>query len=366
MKTLGLIILCCIVLFTLAQDASSSQDASTEPPPTSEETPAQEPATESEPSPTEEPSTESSSSEQPATDKTSEDLPIAIRSMTIKRKDRNIKVTNNAPDEKGGEFRLNVPDCEKEMRLSTIYAPESYIIETIVNEATILSQIAISRRPPNVEDENGEIIERGADKEKLELFNGSLKVPDPDLPCPKEVKANDTNITLKEGRTTVKALNFLYDNSKGIGTMKGPITLDRVAEGDSPALNATSDTLEKNVDDDKTFLEGNVKVTSEDRVSEATTLEYNEEKGIAILHGDAEKNIPAKSTKGSDVLQGDVIIYYLDTNDVVVQGSLQGDIKMDLEDGGTSGDGSTTDESTPSENPPETGTTNDGATNTNP
>jgi lipopolysaccharide export system protein LptA len=79
-------------------------------------------------------------------------------------------------------------------------------------------------------------------------------------------------------------------------------------------------------------------VTSEGRVSVATTLEYNEEEGIAILRGDRDKNIPAKSTKGSDVLQGYTIIYYLDTNDVVVQGDVQGDIEVDLEGEGTSED----------------------------
>jgi lipopolysaccharide export system protein LptA len=94
-------------------------------------------------------------------------------------------------------------------------------------------------------------------------------------------------------------------------------------------------------------------VTSEDRVSEATSLEYNEERGIAILRGDPEKNLPAKSTKGNDVTQGDVIIYYLDTNDVLVEGNVQADIEVDLEDdepSDGSSDGST------DETPPETDT----------
>jgi lipopolysaccharide export system protein LptA len=359
MKHPGLILLCCFVLFTLAQDASSSETVSTQEKTNAEDVTPQEPATSEE---TTNPSSTPDATEETSGEASNKDLPTAKRSMKISRKDREIKVTNNAPDEQGGQFRLNVPDCEKDLRLSTIYAPEEYIIETLVNEATILSQIAISRRPPNKEDENGEIIERGADKEKLELFNGSLKVPDPDLPCPKEIKSDDTNITLKEGRTTVQGLNFLYSNATGIGNMKGPITLDRVAEGDSPALNATSDTMEVNVDDDKTFLEGNVKVTSEDRVSEATTLEYNEEQGIAILRGDKRKGIPAKSTKGSDVLQGDTIIYYLDTNDVKILGGLQGEIEVDLGDGssGNTGDGSNTE--TPADGANQDTTNNDGTT----
>lgn len=326
MKRLGLILLCCFALFTLAQEASSSETATEE-----TSTPATNNTEESETSENDQSPTEAASDEA-----SSEDLPIAKRSMKISRKDREIKVTNNAPDERGGEFRLNIPECEKETRLSTIYAPEGYIIETLVNDAIILSQVALSRRPPNVEDENGEIIERGADKERLELFGGTLEVNKETL-CPEDIKKSDQpDVTLKEGRTTVTGINFVYSNANGIGDMKGPITLDRVAEGDSPALNATSDTMQVNVDDDKTFLEGNVKVTSEDRVSEATSLEYNEERGIAILRGDPKKDLPAKSTKGSDVTQGDVIIYYLDTNDVLVEGNVQADIEVDLEDDETS------------------------------
>ena len=324
----------------LAQNVSSE---STQPGTTEEAT--AEPTSESSDTETPLEDTPEETTTQPTEEFVKPDKPIG--SMSIKRKDRTIVVSLYAPSEEGGEFRLNVPECEKDLRLSTIYAPKPYIVETQVNEAVITSQIALSRRPPNVENAEGEIIERGSDKEKLELVGGTLKV-DQETLCPEDIQRTETaDVTLKEGRTTVLGANFLYDNNIGIGNMKGPITLDRVAEGDSPALNATSDTIEVNVDDDKTFLEGNVKVNSEDRVSEATTLEYNKEDGIAILQGDRDKNIPAKSTKGTDVLQGYTIIYYLDTNDVVVQGDVQGDIEVDLE-GETSESSSegTTDEST--------------------
>jgi lipopolysaccharide export system protein LptA len=343
MRHFGLVVLILIVFgLTLAQDTATSSEQAANP-----EQPA-----------STEPQTEPASTEPPA-EFVKPEKPVG--SMSIKRKERTIIVSLYAPSEEGGEFRLNVPECEKELRLSTIYAPEPYIVETQVNEALITSQIALSRRPPNKENAEGEIIERGSDKEKLELVGGTLKVNQETL-CPEAIKRTETaDVTLKEGRTTILGANFLYDNNKGIGNMKGPITLDRIAEGDSPTLNATSDTLEINVDDDKTFLEGNVKVTSEDRVSEAATLEYNEDDSIAILRGDPEKNILAKSTKGSDTLQGDVIIYYLDTNDVVVQGNLQGDIEVDLEDSGASAgpsgtnSGGTTNE--PPTNEPPTDTT---------
>jgi hypothetical protein len=265
---------------------------------------------------------------------------LNLPELTIRRKDRDIVVSQTAPNNEGGRTFLNVDNCDdknKDFIVSTFFAPEPYLVETQVNEATLTSRIAASRQPPNVRNEAGDVIERGSDKTVLELYGGTLEFIEErgneKRGCPTNIERTETaDVTLREGRTTVTGANFLYDNNTGIGNMKGPITLDRVGEGDSPALNATSDTMEVNVDDDKTLLEGNVRVTSEDRVSEATTLEYNEEKGIAILRGDREKGIKAKSTKGSDVLEGYEVIYYLDANDVVVLGGVQGDVEVDLED----------------------------------
>jgi lipopolysaccharide export system protein LptA len=308
------------------------------------------------------------SSEQPTpapSETTENQKKLNLTKLTIKRKDRNIIVSQTASGAEGGKQFLNAKECDEKDRSllsSTFFAPDPYLIETQVNEATLTSRIAASRQPPNKKDADGNTIEKGNDKAILELYGGTLEFPDERSGCPKNIKRSDqADVTLKQGRTTVTGLNFLYDNNKGIGNMKGPITLDRVAEGDSPALNATSDTMQINVDDNKTFLEGNVKVTSEDRVSEAATLEYNEDDGLAILRGDKEKGIPAKSTKGNDVTQGDIIIYYLDTNDVKILGNVQGEIEVDLEDGTTSDntDGSSTDGNTPET---DTGTTNnDGA-----
>ncbi|MGL4611631.1 MAG: LptA/OstA family protein [Trueperaceae bacterium] len=272
---------------------------------------------------------------------------LNLPTLTIKRKEREIIVAQKAPNNRGGRVKLNADKCDDknpELIVTTFYGPAPYFVETRVNEAVITSNIASSRQPENKEDAEGNVIERGNDEAILELYGGTVEFIEERgnerRNCPINVKRTETaDVTLKEGRTTINGVNFTYDNSKGLANMKGPITLDRVAEGESPALNATADNLENNVDDDKTFLTGNVKVTSEDRVSEATSLEYDEENGLAILRGDAEKDIPAKSTKDGDVLQGDIIIYYLDSNDVVVEGGLQGEIEVDLEE---VGEGTTT------------------------
>lgn len=309
---------------------------------------SQETQTEETPAPTTESETETPASTEN----------LNLPTLTIKRKDRDIVVKQTAPGNEGGKTFLGVDKCDDSKAdwiSSTFFAPEPFLVETQVNEATLTSRIAASNQPPNVKDDEGKTVERGGDKAILELYGGTLEFieerGDEKRGCPINIKrSEEVDVTLKEGRTTIKGVSFTYRNDKGIGNMKGPITLDRVAEGDSPALNATSDALETNVDEDKTFLTGNVKVNSEDRVSEATTLEYNEEDGIAILLGDREKNIPAKSTKGSDVLQGYTIIYYLDTNDVVVQGDVQGDIEVDLGDG--TSEGSSGEPTDPSSEPP--------------
>jgi lipopolysaccharide export system protein LptA len=319
------VVLGLLISLVLLISLGVSQDAQ-------QQTPAQ-------PSPAQNQTTEATPEATPSTDEatTSEAEPaqrLNLPKLTIKRKERTIVVSQTASSAEGGRQPLNAKGCDdkdKDLIYNTFFAPDPYFIETQVNDALLTSRIALSKQPPNKRNEAGDVIERGGDKSVLELFGGSLEFPDERSGCPKNIeRAEQAEVTLKEGRTTVKGVTFRYLNETGIGTMKGPITLDRVAEGDSPALNATSESLETNVDEDKTYLTGNVKVTSEDRVSEAATLEYNEESGLAILRGNEET--PAKSTKGSDVLQGDVIIYYLDTNDVVVQGSLQGDIEVDLED----------------------------------
>jgi hypothetical protein len=229
-----------------------------------------------------------------------------LSGITIKRKDRTIKVLQYAPADKGAISRLSIPGCEKDLKLNVFYAPESYpFVETLVNETIITSRIAIHRQPPK---EQG-----GGDKAKLELFGGTLTT-DEETHCPdKVVRTEQTDVTLKQGRTTITGKTFNYDNY--------------------------------NVDTDQKILTGNVKIESQDRVSEADKLEYDEKNSIAVLYGN-----PAKSTKGEDVLQGKVIVYYLDSNDVVLKGDIQGTVTVNL--------GTTTTPADPT--PPEDPTAGDG------
>ncbi len=317
MRTLALLGILVLSL-SFSQDSNPLEDSSPNTPVTSEPSPEE---TITEETPTEEPAPEE------------EKKPLS--GITIKRKDRTIKVFQYAPADKGAVSRLNIPDCEKDLKYNVFFAPDPFpFVETLVNETTITSRIAIHRQPPK---EQG-----GGNKAKLELFGGSLEMNE-ETRCPENIKrSEEADVTLTQGRTTILGKTFIYDNDKGLGNMEGPVTLDRIAEGESPALKANSDKLEFNVDTDQKILTGNVKIESEDRVSEAERLEYDEKNSIAVLYGN-----PAKSTKGEDTLEGSIIIYYLDKNDVVIKGNIQGTVTVDLGDNAASsenaGDETTTD-----------------------
>jgi lipopolysaccharide export system protein LptA len=278
-------------------------------------------------------------SEETSVEASQEEPKKPLSGITIKRKDRTIKVLQYAPADKGAISRLSIPGCEKDLKLNVFYAPESYpFVETLVNETIITSRIAIHRQPPK---EQG-----GGDKAKLELFGGTLTT-DEETHCPdKVVRTEQTDVTLKQSRTTITGKTFNYDNYKGLGNMEGPVSLDRIAEGESPALTAKSDSLDFNVDTDQKILTGNVTIESQDRISEADKLEYDEKNSIAVLYGN-----PAKSTKGEDVLQGNVIVYYLDSNDVVLKGDIQGTVTVNLGTTTTPADPTTPADATPLEDP---------------
>ena len=71
-----------------------------------------------------------------------------LSKLTLTRNDRIIEVRQFAPSSEGGEFRLFAKGCEEEFRLSTIYGPGPYLVETLVNDTRILSNIVLDRRPP--------------------------------------------------------------------------------------------------------------------------------------------------------------------------------------------------------------------------
>jgi len=321
------------------QEDNDEQETEEEQPPAEPGEDAIEEAADAEPSP-ENPPTE-------ADDDEAEPVPPAIeRSIPegadpegffrLTRDERRITVNQYAPKAEGGEFILNAPNCnesaEQAVRTTTVYGADKYWVETLVNDTRITSAIALMRKPDDKEIKEQEV---------LELFGGSLTVSN-ETKCPEDIQISEQqDVKLIQGRTTVDGYRFVYDNQTGVGKMtEGPVKLNRVAEGDSPALTADADELEYSEESDETKLFGNVIIESDGRTSNANSVDFDDANSIAILRGS-----PARSEKDGDVFEGNVITYFLDSNDVRVEGNIVGDIEVDLGDDNPSSTTSGTEES---------------------
>jgi lipopolysaccharide export system protein LptA len=206
------------------------------------------------------------------------------------------------------------------MRQTLLYGPDPGYVDTRVGEDTELrSNVAIVRSP-----DGGAGDASASDQQTLELYDGTVTLDRPGC-IDSEQRADGPSVTLVQGRTTVKGSRFFLDQGTDTGTMDGPIDLERAAAGDSPSLSASADQMEFDTQTRHATLVGHVRVTSQDRVTTADSLELDEAAGIALMKGS-----PAKSVKGNDVLQGSTLRYYLDTNDVVVLGNVHGDLEVDL------------------------------------
>ena len=265
---------------------------------------------------------------------------VNLPSFELRRGERPITVQQTARDEEGGiAITRGGSECRKDENISFYYAPDPKRVETKVDNTLIRSSAVLRTQPK----EGGA---EAQDKAVLDFFGGSLGVND-ETGCPRDVKRDkQQRIVVTEGRTTVNGATLLIRNATGIGEMTGPVELSRRAEGDSPALTASSSRLSINIDDDTQTLRGNVKVEADGRTSEADVLELDEEAGFAILRGN-----PARSRDKDGEVAGQVIEYDLDSNDVVVRGGVEATFELDTgEDapsvdlGGATGDGGDTEE----------------------
>lgn len=237
--------------------------------------------------------------------------------FTILRDTTEMIVTNLARAADGARTIGNNSNCSPGDRTTIVYGPTPGHVETRVEDAILTSQLAIITTPDSAQANAGE--------ETLELSGDSVTFSRPG--CIDERTPSPTPaVTLVQGKTTVVGTSFFLDRETDLGEMTGPIALERTAEAGASPLQATADALEFAVGDQRATLTGTVIVTDDDRTTTGDRLEIDEEAGTAVLTGN-----PARSVKGEDVLTGNRLLYYLDSNDVVVFGNVSGEINVDLE-----------------------------------
>ena len=237
--------------------------------------------------------------------------------FTIKSDDAELVVTNLGLAADGARTIGNNRNCSEGERTTIVYAPAPGTVETRVEDAVLTSRLAVITTPDDAEASAGE--------ETLELTGDGVTFSRPGC-IDERSSAGGPTVRLVQGKTSVTGTRFFLDREADTGEMSGPIALERDADGGGEPLRATADAMEFAVGAQRATLTGNVSVVSEDRTTTGERLELDEEAGTAILTGN-----PARSVKGEDVLSGNRLLYYLDSNDVVVLGNVSGELDVDLE-----------------------------------
>lgn len=237
--------------------------------------------------------------------------------FSLQRDDTELVISNLTLASAGARTIGNNRNCEEGQRLTIVYGPAPGRVETQVEDALLTSTLAVIRAPEDAEE--------GAGDETLELTDAAVTFNRPG--CIEDTQpAAAPRVTLVQGRTEVVGSRFFLDRNVDEGVMDGPITLERAAAEGGDPLTATADQMSFAVGEQRATLVGNVQVTSEERVTSGDSLELDEEAGTAVLVGN-----PARSVKGNDLLEGNRLLYYLDSDDVVVMGNVMGDLEIDLE-----------------------------------
>ncbi|MEX2536374.1 MAG: LptA/OstA family protein [Trueperaceae bacterium] len=241
--------------------------------------------------------------------------------LTVEREDATLVITNRGLSTAGARNLFNRRGCEEDGLISVLYGPPDEVEMVIDGETTLRSSLVVIREP-----ESSEGAEEASNEQTIEMIDGQATFSDRP-PCLESFsQAEEPLVLLEQGRTTVAATRFFLDRDIDVAQLDGPVELDRAPEGDSEALRATSESMTFDLNTQRSTLTGAVEVVSGDRVSRAETLELDEEAGLATLTGS-----PARSVQGQDEIEGETLLYYLDSNDVVVLGGVKGTLEVDLD-----------------------------------
>ena len=237
--------------------------------------------------------------------------------FTVRRDDAAMVVTNLALAADGARTIGNNANCAEGQRTTIVYGPAPGHVETRVEDAVLTSRLAVITTPDGAQE--------GAGEETLELTGDSVTFSRPG--CIEERTPPEApTVQLVQGKTTVVGTRFYLDREIDLGERTGPISLERLGEEGAAPLRATADAMEFAVGEQRATLTGNVRVVSDERTTTGDRLELDEAAGTAVLTGN-----PARSVKGGDELAGNRLLYYLDSDDVVVIGNVSGTLEVELE-----------------------------------
>jgi lipopolysaccharide export system protein LptA len=267
-------------------------------------------------------------------------LAQGLPTVTVERSDRTIVVEQRTTGAEGARTVLANRNCEPGVLTNVFFGPVPGFVVTRFDETELISQLAIVRVPQPAtgavdtqtdatSDDPPSDEVAGDDQETIELLGGTATFDRPG--CLEALDPEGARpVELRQGRTTITGARFFLDRGTDLATMDGPVTLERRAQGDGPTLEATADALTFDVADERATLTGSVVITSGERVSRADRLELDEAAGVAVLTG-----APAVSRRGNDEVRGSTLRYDLETDDVVVIGSVSASFEVDLGDDGS-------------------------------
>lgn len=238
----------------------------------------------------------------------------SVTTFTVYRDDTEITIANHALSADGARSIGNNQNCEEGIRMTIVYGPLPGKVSAQIEDTVITSALAVTRAVVGEDDQN---------EEALEMLPAEVtfKVPG----CIDEQHVIEgAFVTVEQGRTTVHGTHFELPAGAEVGTLRGPIDLTRQTADGAEQLTATANELTVIIDTQETTLSGDVAVRSNERTTTADTLTLDEEAGTATLTGS-----PARSVKGADVVEGAVLLYYLDTDDIVVIGNVQAEFEID-------------------------------------
>lgn len=207
--------------------------------------------------------------------------------------------------------------CEEGIVQTIFYDPDGGVQLEIGRTTSVQATAAILRRPQGQLTEND-------DESTIEMLDARL-VFDERPPCIQSVQHSEQQrVRLTQGSATILGTKFFLNRETRMAEVHGPILVERPLVEEPGTLTITADHLQYDLENEVSILSGDVLVTSPNRTSEAEKLVLDEENGVATLTGS-----PARSVEGRSSVEGERLLYYLDSGDVVVLGGLKGVLEID-------------------------------------